>query len=188
MPVHVVSAVTGEGLDALTESFAPGQTAALLGSSGVGKSSLVNALAGAPLMATQAIREDDARGRHTTTHRQLVLLPSGRLVLDTPGMRELGLWDADAGVAATFADVEALAAACRFRDCAHETEPGCAVQAALADGSLDAGRWRSYVKLQRELAHLARKDDPHERAEQRKVWIQRAKNYRAQKKRQRMEE
>ena len=139
------------------------------------------------LMATRAIREDDARGRHTTTHRQLVLLPGGRLVLDTPGMRELGLWDADAGVATTFADVEALAAACRFRDCTHDTEPGCAIQAALNDGTLDEERWRSYGKLQRELAHLARKDDPRERAEQRKVWIQRAKNYRAQKRR-RMED
>ena len=181
VPVHVVSAVTGEGLDRLSESFAPGQTAALLGSSGVGKSSLVNALAGTPLMATRAIREDDARGRHTTTHRQLVLLPNGRLVLDTPGMRELGLWDADAGVAQTFADVEALAAGCRFGDCAHETEPGCAIQAALADGSLDANRWRSYAKLQRELARLARKDDPAERAQARKIWIQRAKHNRARK-------
>jgi ribosome biogenesis GTPase len=169
------------------ECFAPGQTAALLGSSGVGKSSLVNALAGASLMATRAIREDDARGRHTTTHRQLVLLPSGRLVLDTPGMRELGLWDAETGVAATFADVEALTAACRFSDCSHETEPGCAVRAALDDGTIDGERWRSYGKLQRELAHLARKDDPRERAEQRKVWIQRAKSYRAQKRR-RMED
>lgn len=180
VPVYVVSAVTGEGLDALGECFAPGQTAALLGSSGVGKSSLVNALVGAALMATRAIREDDARGRHTTTHRQLVLLPSGRLVLDTPGMRELGLWDADTGVTTTFADVEALTATCRFSDCAHETEPGCAVRAALAGGTLDGERWRSYGKLQRELAHLARKDDPRERAEQRKVWIQCAKNYRAQ--------
>ena len=187
VPVHVVSAVTGEGLEGLSETFAPGQTAALLGSSGVGKSSLVNALAGAQLMVTRAIREEDARGRHTTTHRQLVLLPNGRLVLDTPGMRELGLWDAEAGVAATFADIEALAAQCRFPDCAHDAEPGCAIQAALADGSLDAGRWRSYAKLQRELAHLARKDDPRERAEARKVWIQRSRDYRAQKRR-RMED
>lgn len=187
VPVHVVSVVSGEGLEALRDSLAPGQTAALVGSSGAGKSSLVNALAGAALMTTQAIREDDARGRHTTTHRQLVLLPNGRLVLDTPGMRELGLWDAEAGVAATFADVEALAAACRFSDCAHDTEPGCAVRAALADGSLDEDRWRSYGKLQRELAHLARKDDPRERAEARKVWIKRSRDYRAQK-RARMED
>lgn len=188
VPVHVVSAVTGAGLAELTARFAPGQTAVLLGSSGAGKSSLVNALAGQSLMATQAIREDDARGRHTTTHRQLVLLPNGRLVLDTPGMRELGLWDADAGVATTFADIEALADACRFRDCTHEAEPGCAVQCALADGTLDQGRWRSYRKLQRELARLARKDDPHVRATQRKVWVQRARSYRAQKKQRRMED
>jgi ribosome biogenesis GTPase len=183
VPVHVVSVVTGEGLAALGECFAPGQTAALLGSSGVGKSSLVNALAGAALMATRAIREEDARGRHTTTHRELVLLPNGRLVLDTPGMRELGLWDAEAGVAATFADVQALAASCRFGDCAHEAEPGCAVRAALGDGTLDEGRWRSYAKLQRELARLARKDDPRQRTAQRKEWIARAKHYRADKRR-----
>ena len=100
--------MTGEGLSTLVDSLAPGQTAALVGSSGVGKSTLVNALAGTPLMATQAIRDDDARGRHTTTHRQLVLLPNGRLMLDTPGMRELGLWDAEVGVATTFADIEVL--------------------------------------------------------------------------------
>jgi ribosome biogenesis GTPase / thiamine phosphate phosphatase len=187
VPVYVVSAVTGEGLPALSESMARGQTAALLGSSGVGKSTLVNALAGTHLMATQTIREDDARGRHTTTHRQLVLLPNGRLLLDTPGMRELGLWDAEAGVAATFADIEVLVADCRFRDCAHATEPGCAVQAALADGRIDAGRWRGYVKLQREVARFARKDDPKQQAELRKVWVQRAKTYRAQKRR-RLEE
>lgn len=187
VPVHIVSAVTGEGLEALGACLAPGHTAVLLGSSGVGKSTLVNALAGKALMATQAIREDDARGRHTTTHRQLVLLPNGRLVLDTPGMRELGLWDAEGGVATTFADVEALASQCRFGDCGHSSEPGCAVQAALADGSLDEARWRNYVKLQRELAHLSRKENPQEWAAQRKVWVQRAKNYRAQK-RQRQEE
>ncbi|MGL4960781.1 MAG: ribosome small subunit-dependent GTPase A [Inquilinus sp.] len=183
VPVHVVSAVTGEGVEALRDCFAPGQTAVLLGSSGVGKSSLVNALAGTELMATGGIREDDARGRHTTTHRELVLLPNGRLVLDTPGMRELGLWDAGDGVAAAFADIEALAAACRFVDCRHEAEPGCAVRAALEDGHLDPERWRSWGKLQRELAHHDRREDPVARAEARKVWIQRNKQYRAGKKR-----
>ena len=187
VPVHVVSAITGEGLTSLAECFAPGQTAALVGSSGVGKSTLVNALAGASLMATKAIREADGRGRHTTTHRELVLLPNGRLLLDTPGMRELGLWDAEVGVATTFADMEALTESCRFRDCAHESEPGCAVQAALADGTLDLDRWRSYGKLQRELRHLARKDDPRQWAETRRVWVQRARNYRAPK-RQKMED
>ena len=109
--------MTGEGVAEVRALLAPGKTAVLLGSSGVGKSTLVNALAGAELMATGGIREDDARGRHTTTHRELVVLPTGALVLDTPGMRELGLWDADEGVAATFGDIEALGAACRFRDC-----------------------------------------------------------------------
>ena len=117
-----------------------------------------------------------------------MLLPNGRLMLDTPGMRELGLWDAEAGVAATFADIEALAMECRFRDCAHEAEPGCAVQAALADGSLDEGRWRGYVKLQREVARFARKDDRRQQAELRKVWVKRARNYRAEKKQQMREE
>ena len=187
VPVLVVSAVTGEGLDGLRASFSSGQTAALLGSSGAGKSSLINALAGAPVMATRPIREHDARGRHTTTHRQVVLLPDGRLILDTPGMRELGLWEADAGVAATFAEIEALARHCRFGDCAHAAEPGCAVQAALADGHLDRGRWRSYAKLQREAARAARKDDPADRARARKVWVQRTRNCRAHK-RQRLED
>ena len=178
-PVHAVSAVTGQGLEALAALLGPGQTAVLLGSSGVGKSTLVNALAGQALMATQAIIEEGARGRHTTTHRELILLPSGGLVLDTPGMRELGLWDNEAGVAATFSDIEALAADCRFGDCAHRTEPGCAVRAALEDGTLDPGRWKSFGKLQRELAHLDLKDDPLARAEVRKVWIGRHKAARA---------
>jgi ribosome biogenesis GTPase len=183
VPVIAVSAATGEGLAALSAHLRPGRTAVLLGSSGVGKSTLVNVLAGAELMATRAIREDDAHGRHTTTHRELILLPSGALVLDTPGMRELALWDAEAGVAEAFAevsaDVERIAQDCRFRDCTHAREPGCAVQAALADGGLNPDRWRSFQKLQRELAHEHRKADPRARAESRKVWIQRHKAARA---------
>jgi len=181
-PVHAVSALTGEGLEALAALLSVGQTAVLLGSSGAGKSTLVNALAGQKLMATQAIIEEGARGRHTTTHRELILLPSGGMMLDTPGMRELGLWDADAGLAATFADIEALTAHCRFHDCAHETEPGCAIRAALEDGGLDPGRWRGFQKLQRELAHLDRREDPIARIEARRVWIRRTKAYRAGKK------
>jgi ribosome biogenesis GTPase len=130
-------------------------------------------------MATQAIREHDARGRHTTTHRELILLPSGRLVLDTPGMRELGVWEADAGVGTAFAEIEALVAECRFRDCAHGGEPGCAVQSALASGRLDAGRWRNYAKLRRELARMERQDDPRARAEQRRIWRRRSRIQRA---------
>jgi ribosome biogenesis GTPase / thiamine phosphate phosphatase len=174
-PVLAVSVRTGQGLAALSALLEPGKTAVLLGSSGVGKSTLVNALAGAERMATREIREDDAHGRHTTTHRELILLPSGALILDTPGMRELALWDAEAGVAAAFAEttaqVEALAQGCRFRDCAHDREPGCAVRAALADGSLDAERWASFQKLRRELAFAVRKEDPLAAAAERKRWI-----------------
>jgi len=175
VPVLPVSAASGDGLAALEALLSPGETAVLLGSSGVGKSTLVNALAGAALMDTQAIREGDARGRHTTTHRELIRLPSGALILDTPGMRELGLWDAAAGVGQVFADVAAevtaLAEGCRFRDCAHEREPGCAVRAALADGRLDEARWRSFRKLGRELAHEVRRQDPVAREAERKRWI-----------------
>jgi ribosome biogenesis GTPase / thiamine phosphate phosphatase len=177
--VHAISARAGEGLEALSGYLEPGRTVAVLGSSGVGKSTLINALAGAEIMATQAIREDDGRGRHTTTHRELLQLPNGALILDTPGMRELGLWDADAGLAATFEDVEALASQCRFRDCAHRAEPGCAIRAALEAGELDPERWASYGKLKRELDYLDRKEDPAARAAVRKVWIQRTKSYRA---------
>lgn len=179
-PVLAVSSVTGAGLDALRARLKPGQTAVLLGSSGVGKSTLVNALAGREQMATQAIREDDARGRHTTTHRELVLLPSGALILDTPGMRELGLWDAGDGMSATFADIEALATQCHFRDCGHDSEPGCAIVEALASGALDASRWRAYGKLQRELEFQTGKEDPRVSAESRKVRIRRNKMHRAE--------
>lgn len=179
VPVIPVSSVTGQGLAEVAAHLAPGRTAVLLGSSGVGKSTLVNALAGAELMATGAIREDDARGRHTTTHRELVLLPSGGLILDTPGMRELGMFDAEAGVSQTFADIEALAEECRFSDCHHGNEPGCAIQAAVADGRLDAARLKSWGKLQRELAHERRKEDPLARQAERKRWTAIHKSARA---------
>lgn len=182
--VQSVSALSGEGLESLSARLAPGETAVLLGSSGVGKSTLVNALAGRELMETAAIREHDARGRHTTTHRELVLLPSGALLLDTPGMRELGLWDAESGLEATFGDlerqIEALAAECRYRNCGHRGEPGCAVRLAVAEGRLDEGRWKAWVKLQRELAHLERKEDPIAREAHRRRWIAISKANRAE--------
>jgi len=178
VPVLAVSALTGEGMDALERHLLSRETTALLGSSGVGKSTLVNALAGREVMATRAIREDDAHGRHTTTHRELVRLPTGTLLLDTPGLRELGLWDSDDGVAATFADIEELARRCRFGDCAHASEPGCAVQEAIHDGVLASDRYESYLKLRRELDWLERRENPRARIEARKVWIRRTKDYR----------
>ena len=151
-PVIPVSVRTGAGLAEVRRLFAGNLTAVLLGSSGVGKSTLVNALLGEDRLATQEVRDDDQRGRHTTTRRELIVLPGGGIVLDTPGIRELQLWEAD--LDRTFADVDTLAADCRFADCAHDHEPGCAVRDALADGTLPAERWDSYRKLQRELAAL----------------------------------
>ena len=179
VPVLAVSAMSGEGLDALAALLKPRETAVLLGMSGAGKSTLLNALAGSEIMATQGILEEGARGRHTTTHRELVRLPSGTLLLDTPGMRSIGVFGTDEGVDQIFGDIEALALDCRFNNCKHEAEPGCAIRAALEDGSLEAGRWQGYQKLQRELAFEARKEDPALRAAAAKQWINRAKANRA---------
>jgi len=156
VPVHAVSSRTGLGLDAVRAHLAPGVTGALLGPSGVGKSTLVNTLAGEELLATRSVREDGS-GRHTTTRRELVLLPGGGLVVDNPGMRELHLWLADEGLEDAFEDIAELAVQCRFSDCRHSGEPGCAVQAAVDDGRLAAERWRSYRELQRELAELEKR-------------------------------
>ena len=168
-PVLPISSVTGEGLDELRSHLTPGVTAALLGSSGVGKSTLINTLAGEELLFTQEIR-DDGRGRHTTTRRELIQLPDGALVIDTPGMREVQLWIAEDGLEEAFEDVTELFGHCRFSDCAHQSEPGCAVKEALANGTLAPERWESYVKLQRELAHLERRLDKRAAAEERKRW------------------
>jgi ribosome biogenesis GTPase len=173
VPVWVVSAVTGDGVDALRERIGPGRTAVLVGSSGVGKSTLVNRWLGSDVLATQETREDDDEGRHTTTHRELIVLPGGGMVIDTPGIRELQLAAADSSsFDETFSDVEELAAECRFNDCAHDTEPGCAVRAALADGTLAADRWASWQKLQRELRAIALRTDARLRKEERKRWHQ----------------
>jgi len=164
-----VSSVTGTGLDLVRGYLRRGVTGAFLGSSGVGKSTLVNALAGEALLETQAIRAD-GRGRHTTTRRELIVLRDGGVVIDTPGMRELQLWDAGEGLDEAFDDVTSLFSACRFSDCRHQREPGCAVRAALASGALSRERWESYLHLQRELEHLERRLDKRLQAEERRKW------------------
>ncbi len=167
--VIAASALTGHGLADVQSALPPGSTGALIGSSGTGKSSLVNALVGSDLLPTQATRAD-GKGRHTSTTRDLVPLPWGAVLLDTPGLRGLQLWDAADGVEQAFSDVEAIATQCRFSDCAHESEPGCAITAAVADGTLSARRLASYDKLRREQIWLAGRYDARQRAEQRRVW------------------
>ena len=163
-----VSAMTGDGLQRIRAHLGSGRTVVFIGSSGVGKSSIVNALAGDQLLDTAAIREDDARGRHTTTRRQLIRLADG-LLIDTPGLRELGVLDAD-GVSSAFDDVEGVAAACRFNDCQHRSEPGCAVRAALHDGSLSSDRFDAYTKLQREARRAVIAADALARKAERRRW------------------
>ncbi|HEY5630136.1 MAG TPA: ribosome small subunit-dependent GTPase A [Candidatus Limnocylindrales bacterium] len=158
--VRLISAIAGDGVAELArDHLAPGRTAVVLGSSGAGKSTLLNALLGEERARTGAVRADDARGRHTTTHRELHRLPGGGLLIDTPGIRSLGVAGADDGMASAFADVADLAADCRFADCRHESEPGCAVRSALADGRLSQERFASHRKLEREAAHVARQGD-----------------------------
>ena len=180
MSVIPVSAITGAGLHAIRGRLGQGRTAAFVGSSGVGKSTLVNALAGRELMATAATREDDARGRHTTSRRQLLQLADG-LVLDTPGLRELGLADSE-GLEAAFTDIAAIAERCRFRDCAHEREPGCAVRSAITSGELPAARLASYERLEREARAAQRRTDAAARLTEQRRWKAIAKSNRARSK------
>ncbi len=177
-PVEVISSVSGDGLDALRKWLEPRRTVVLIGSSGVGKSTLVNKLAGVDLMATQDVRSEDDKGRHTTTHREIFRLPDGVLLLDTPGMRELGLVEAEEGLEETFDDVADLAGSCRFRDCKHGGEPGCAVRAALGAGTLSPSRWASYEKLQKEAAFEIRRTDSGAARVERSKWKQIHKDYR----------
>jgi len=170
--VCVVSARTGEDFSELEEFLKPGQTLVLLGSSGVGKSTIANRFLGQAVQEVRPVRESDSRGRHTTTTRELFVLPGGALLMDTPGLREMQLWEAEHGVAQVFADIDLLAAQCRFGDCRHEAEPGCAVLAALGAGTLDPARVENRRKLLREQEFLRRKVDPQARLEQKEQWKQ----------------
>lgn len=170
VPVHATSSATGQGMEALTPYLTAGRTVALLGSSGVGKSTLVNRLLGREVQRVNEVREDDSRGRHTTSYREMFFLPRGGLIIDTPGMRELQLWDAREGFQEAFADIERLAARCRFSDCRHQHEPGCAVKDALEAGTLDPARFESYEKLQKELAFQKRREDIREQLAEKEKW------------------
>jgi ribosome biogenesis GTPase / thiamine phosphate phosphatase len=176
--VVALSSTTGEGLDEVRAQVVAGRTLALLGPSGAGKSTLTNVLVGEAVMFTRALR-GDGKGRHTTVHRELVLLPGGGLVVDTPGLRSVGLTDVSESLDLVFADVEELAAECRFGDCAHESEPDCAVRAALESGDLPERRWASYLKLQREARFMAMRHDARLRAEERSRWKRITKDYRS---------
>jgi ribosome biogenesis GTPase len=159
VPILAVSSVTGEGLNELKNYIKPSETIVFLGSSGVGKSSLVNAIADEEIMKVNDIREDDSKGRHTTTHRQLVMLQNGTMIIDTPGMREIGMWDVTEGLNSSFDDIERYASRCKFSDCSHESEPGCVVKAALENGDLSAERWGNYLKLKKEAKFAAQKEN-----------------------------
>ncbi|MFI6708237.1 ribosome small subunit-dependent GTPase A [Nonomuraea sp. NPDC050478] len=168
--VHAVSSIRGEGVELVRDYLDGSRTAVVLGPSGAGKSTLVNALAGGEVMETQRVRAADGRGRHTTVHRELIPLPGGGLVIDTPGIRRVGLYDMNEGVERVFSDLEALAAECRFHDCGHETEPGCAVLAALESGELPERRLESWRKLQREAAWMASRTDARLRKDLQSKW------------------
>ncbi|MEK7483961.1 MAG: ribosome small subunit-dependent GTPase A [Planctomycetota bacterium] len=170
VPVYVISSLTGYGIDVVQSSLQPGKTVALLGSSGAGKSTLINYLLGEPLQEIQEVREGDNKGKHTTTARELFLLPSGAILVDTPGMRELQLWDAQDGVGETFEDIELFTHQCRFTDCQHQKEPNCAVKRAIESGELAEERFNNYQKIQRELAYLERKQDVQARLTEKKKW------------------
>lgn len=168
-PIITMSAKQGVGMDAVREHIEPGSTCALMGSSGVGKSTIINSLLGFERFETSSVRADDSKGRHTTTFREMVRLPGGGLIIDTPGMREIQVWADEESLSQSFSDIEELALFCKFSDCQHDQEPGCAIRAAIADGSLEEERLVSYRKLLRELQHLEAQQDPAARAEKKQA-------------------
>jgi ribosome biogenesis GTPase / thiamine phosphate phosphatase len=170
VPILVLSAENQQGMELITPYLKPGHTLALLGSSGVGKSTIVNQLKGEAVQAVQAVRQGDDRGKHTTTHRQLIPLPSGALIIDTPGMRELQPWVSSESLSGTFTDITDLEQHCRFRNCQHQQEPGCAIQQAIANRELDPKRLLNYQKLQREMEHLDRKPDKRANLAEKERW------------------
>jgi len=181
-PIHVLSALRNEGIGVIQDYLRNGATGALLGSSGVGKTTIINKLLGTDERATAPVREADDRGRHTTSARELIPLPTGGMLIDTPGMRELQLWGSPDAVSEIFDDIEAIAENCRFRDCSHEVEPGCAVQEALEQGTIDGGRFESYRKLLRELKYQQRKHDPMEQRKEKERWKKIMSDYKRNKK------
>ena len=170
VPVLLLSALQGTGIESVRSHISPGQTAAFVGSSGVGKSTIINALSGTACIPVQLVREDDDRGRHTTTSRQMIFLSGGGIVIDTPGMRELQLRDSEEGLCRAFEDIEALAENCKFRNCAHGGEPGCAVEAAILEGQLMLERLENHRKLQAELRFQQRKADPALARQEKERW------------------
>jgi ribosome biogenesis GTPase / thiamine phosphate phosphatase len=170
VPIIVISALESKGIENLQDYLQPGKTVALLGSSGVGKSTISNILLGIDKQIVQEIRSGDDKGKHTTTHREMILLPNGSILIDTPGMRELQLWESSDGVSESFSDIESLTETCRFRDCKHEKEPGCAVHLAIENGELSIERLTSYKKLLKELAYLDRKVDKKAQSDEKKHW------------------
>jgi ribosome biogenesis GTPase len=177
IPIHAMSAAESDGLDVLCRYLVTGTTAAFLGSSGVGKSTIINGLLGEQRLKTNAVREYDGRGRHTTTHRELIVMPGGGVVIDTPGMREIQMWDDDEGLSRTFEDIEEIATRCQFGDCRHSGEPGCAIQIALDDGTLDSERYNSYLKMQKELRHLAIRKDIAAQRKDRRAWDKKVRHH-----------
>ncbi len=180
MPVHAVSAAEDESLDVFKQYALPGRTVAFLGSSGVGKSTIINRLLGEERLKTSAVRDDDSRGWHTTTHRELIILPNGGMVIDTPGLREIQAWGESDDISRTFEDIAAIEKQCRFADCSHNGEPGCAITAAIEDGSLDEDRFRNYLKLQREIKHLNLRKNEKERRKSEREWQKRITQYHKQ--------